>query len=129
MEQVSTNNIRRRKPTVLIHVGRVSLSRQAFLLGFALILLQIADGLLTYAGLKTFGVHMEGNIFLREFMLRLGSVSTALFITKLFAIGVITWLTFQAHENRWIRPFLGLMCGIFLSLAVIPWSMYILRGV
>ncbi len=117
-----------RKPTVHIRMGRLSVSRKALLLGFSLILLQIADGLLTYSGLNIFGVQMEGNTMLREMMHRSGSVAWVLFLTKMFAIAMIAWLTFQATTRRWLRPVLGFLSGIFFSVAVLPWCFFILHG-
>ena len=90
---VSSGRIR--KPTVHIRMGSLSVSRKALLLGLSLVLLQIADGLLTYSGLQLFGISMEGNSFLRSLMHQSGSISTVLFFPKLFAISIIIWLTFS----------------------------------
>ena len=109
-------------------MGGLSVSRKALLLGLSLILLQIADGLLTYSGLNIFGVHMEGNTMLREMMHRSGSVAWVLFLTKMFAIAMIAWLTFQASTKRWLRPVLGFLSGVFFSMAILPWCIFILHG-
>lgn len=120
--------LRPRKATVLIYLGNDrAISRNAFLLGFSLILLNIADALLTHSGLSLFGMHMEGNTALRHLMISLNSAGLALFLTKTLATFVIVWLTIQAHTERWVRPLLGVACGIFIAFAVIPWSVMILQ--
>ena len=120
-EHVSFSGHRRRNPTVLIKVGKHSLSRNAFILGFALIICQFLDGMLTYAGLSAFGVHMEGNVFLRNYMNQFG-MGPVLFIAKSLAVLMAGTLMLRAHSRRWLRPFIfGLIC-IYVSLAVLPWT-------
>lgn len=71
---------------------------------------------------------MEGNALLRSAMYSFGSVSLVLLIAKLIAISMIVWLTFEAHTRRWIRPLLGMLSGFFIVLAVVPWSIILLRS-
>ncbi len=112
---------RHRKPTVLIHIGALSLSKRAFEIGGLLALLQVLDGALTYAGIHVFGFHMEGNAFLRALMLTYGAFP-ALFLTKSLALICVAWLTLQSHNRRWLRPALGFVAGIYIALAIIPWT-------
>lgn len=119
-EGIAYGGKRHRKKTVLLKVGRYSISLRAFQLGMILIACQILDGLLTYIGLRLYGVRMEGNVFLKELMIAYGTFTT-LFCAKLFAFFCIVILTIYAHKRRWIRPFIAAMCGIYLILAVIPW--------
>ncbi|MCB0331205.1 MAG: hypothetical protein KDD70_16160 [Bdellovibrionales bacterium] len=119
--------LRPRKATVLIYIGRDrAISRNAFLLGLSLILLNIADALLTHAGISLLGVEFEGNFALRELMVRLDSAALALFFTKSIAVGFIVWLTIAAHTERWVRPLLGIASGVFIAFAIIPWSVILL---
>lgn len=123
-EEIAYGGKRHRKKTVLLKVGRYSISLRALQLGLILIGCQILDGVLTYLGLRLYGVHMEGNAFLKELMIAYGTFTT-LFFAKLFAFSCIVALTIFAHKRRWIRPLIAGMCGIYLMLAVIPW-VYIL---
>ncbi|RIL12030.1 MAG: hypothetical protein DCC75_01220 [Proteobacteria bacterium] len=119
---VLSNSPRSRRPTVLIHLGAgYSLSKRAFELGLLLAVLQLADGLLTYVGLNIYGIHLEGNAFLRSLMHVYGTFPV-LFFTKLFALGCVAWLTILAHDRRWIRPAIAFVSGIYITAAIIPWS-------
>lgn len=120
-DDISYRGKRGRKQTTLIRVGRISLSRKAFILGLTLVVCQILDGLLTYAGLTALGVHMEGNSFLRALMEAYGK-APVLFVSKLAAIILVVLLTFEAHRRRWIRPLIAVMILIYLALAVGPWT-------
>jgi hypothetical protein len=66
-ENIALDGRRIRRSTVLIRVGRVSLSRKAFILGAALVGCQILDGLLTYIGLSDHGVHWRVTPSLRQY--------------------------------------------------------------
>ncbi len=123
-EHISFTGKRTRRPTILMKVqtkvGSVSLSRKALLLGLALGICQISDGILTYLGLHFLGVHMEGNGFLRELMHAYGMLP-ALFAAKLFALVLAGVLMFHAHQRRWIRPIILILVVVYLALAVVPW--------
>lgn len=125
-EHISFRGPRKRNPTVLIRVGKISVSQKAFILGTALVICQMLDGLLTYLGLRIFGISMEGNAFLRELMNAYGT-APVLFAVKLFAIAVVVLLTFQAHRRRWIRPLIFFVVAVYVCLAVLPW-IYIISG-
>lgn len=123
-EHISFAGKRTRRPTILMKVqtkaGSISLSRKAFILGSALALCQICDGILTYLGLRLLGVSMEGNGFLRELMHAYGMLP-ALFAAKLFALIFAGVLMFHAHKRKWIRPIIFGLVVIYLALAVFPW--------
>lgn len=125
-EHISFRGPRKRNPTVLIRVGRVSVSQKALILGAVLITCQVLDGFLTYLGLHIFGVRMEGNTFLRELMYAYGA-APVLFIIKLIAICLVVLLTFQAHRRRWIRPLIFILSAVYLCVAVMPW-LYIISS-
>lgn len=119
-EHIEIGGRRRRNPTVLIRVGRMSLSKKALILGAALVGCQIADGTLTYLGLTLFGVHMEGNVFLRHFMEQYG-MGWALFVAKALAVCLAVALMFNAHRRRWVRPLILFAILVYFGLAVLPW--------
>lgn len=127
-EHISYAGKRTRRPTVLIRVGSLSFSKKAFLLGAALVICQLLDGLLTYLGLSLMGVHMEGNMFLRELMHVYG-ISPVLFVAKSLAVVLAVMLAFHAHRRRWIRPIIGALVFVYLGLAVVPWTHLIVNRV
>lgn len=119
-EHVSYRGKRERKPTVLIRVGKWSMSKKALTLGLLLAVCQIWDGTLTYVGLHLLGVQMEGNAFLRSLMIAYGK-APVLVGAKIFALTLVGILTFSAHRRRWIRPVIAMLVSVYLCLAVIPW--------
>lgn len=98
--------------------------REALFLGFLLILLQTADGILTSMGVSRFGLSVEGNPLLRLLMEEVGHVP-ALALLKLSAVVVVVGLVFLTSRLPWIRSALGAVSCIYLFAAIIPWT-YIL---
>src|SRR4051812_23990053 len=84
-EHISFSGKRARKPTVFLRIGKKSVSKRAFQLGALLAICQILDGILTYVGLSSAGIHMEGNQFLGAMMYAYG-IAPALFIIKTGAL-------------------------------------------
>jgi len=126
-EHITLAGKRVRNPTVLLQVGRVSLSWKAVVLGTTLLLMQVLDGILTFAGVSVFGADMEGNALLRDLVSTFGAVKALFFvkaITALFAI----FLTLRAHRRRWIRPIIVALVGIYLILAIVPWVVVLSRS-
>lgn len=119
-EGITYGGGRKRRNTVLIKVGRHSFSKKAFQLGLLLAIFQILDGGLTYIGLLSHGIEMEGNTILHRMMSAYG-LFPALFIAKSLALTFVVVLTVLAHRRRWIRPFLIFLSLVYLLLAVIPW--------
>jgi len=111
---------------VLITLGNLSFSRRAAILGGALALCQVLDGLLTYIGLNLMGVHMEGNVFLRHLMHAYGT-APVLFAAKFFALICVFLLTIPSHSRIWLRPIIGGLSAAYIGLAVIPWVYLISR--
>ena len=79
------------------------------------IVLQIADGLLTYGAVSTFGSEAEGNPLLRTWM-HLAGPGVALFGAKLLAVGCGTVLYALG-----ITRTLGWLTALYLVAAVGPW--------
>lgn len=120
IEGISYGGKVERRSTVLIKVGSKSISKKALQLGLLLIGLQVLDGILTYVGVNLYGNNMEGNYFLHVLMESYGA-KPVLFLSKLLVVGVILALTGLAHKRKWIRPFILLLCFVYLMCAVIPW--------
>lgn len=76
---------------------------------------QVADGLLTYWGVTTLGIHVEGNDLLATTMYAIGP-GRALVSAKLLAClcGYILYRTAS------YRP-LAIMAGLYIGVAVTPW--------
>lgn len=123
-EHVSFMGKRARKSTILVSVGSRSISKQALILGLALILCQLLDGVLTFIGLSLMGIEMEGNSYLRELMHAYGMAPT-LFLAKSAAIILAVYLMLHAHARRWIRPAIFMLVLVYLTLAVVPWTYFI----
>ena len=126
-EHITLRGQRVRNPTVLLQVGRVSISRKAFVLGIVLAALQVLDGLLTFAGTAEFGREMEGNSFLRRLLEEYGAIP-ALFFVKTVAIGFVIFLTIRAHRRRWVRPIIVCLIVLYTFLAVAPWAIALSRS-
>jgi hypothetical protein len=91
------------------------------LIAAILVTLQILDGLLTYAGMYTFGIAAEGNPLLRGLMNNVG-VLPAIAIIKLLCIATVLALCAQAQRISWLPVALTCVAGIYTVAAIIPWS-------
>jgi hypothetical protein len=120
-EQFTFRGERVRKRTILVALGSRAISKQALELGVVLIICQVLDGILTYAGLSLMGVQMEGNDLLRELMHIYGLAPT-IFVAKSSAIVLAIVLMLHSHSRRWIRPVIALLVLTYLALAVVPWT-------
>lgn len=78
---------------------------------------QIADGVLTYWGVTTLGIHVEGNGLLAATMYAIGPLRT-LVSAKLLAC-VCGWILYRTASHR---P-LAVMAGLYIGVAVAPWLM------
>ena len=93
-------------------------------LGYLLCFLQAADGILTSIGVSRFGLQAEGNPLLRVLMEQWGAIPTLL-VVKFCAILVVFALMTFAEHLTWIRASLAAMSGIYLFVAVLPWSYFL----
>lgn len=121
--QANTNNI----PHYCVDELSVTvspISRSALFFGLSLICLQLADGLLTFLGIGRYGLSIEGNPILREFMVRFGTIPT-LIVLKFAATLVIVWLVYSSREIPWVKKILGILCCVYIIAAIMPWT-YIL---
>lgn len=96
-------------------------SRQMVILAAMMIVLQIADGILTGLGVSHFGTEAEGNPLLRLGMEYFGHIPT-LIITKLIAVGVVLALLNLSRRVGWIQRALKVVIAVYLLAAVLPWS-------
>lgn len=76
---------------------------------------QIADGLLTYWGVTTLGIHVEGNGLLAAGMHAIGPFP-ALLSAKLVAC-VCGYVLYRTASHR---P-LAVMAGLYIGVAIAPW--------
>ena len=79
------------------------------------LLAQALDGVLTYIGVSTYGLHVEGNPIIGWMMVAMGQCP-ALAAAKLTAgfFGVVLHLT-AVHRA------VALLAGFYLIVAVVPW--------
>jgi hypothetical protein len=76
---------------------------------------QLADGVLTYWGVTTLGIHVEGNDLLAATMYAIGP-GRALVSAKLLAC-VCGYVLYRTASHR---P-LAVMAGLYIGVAVAPW--------
>jgi Domain of unknown function (DUF5658) len=96
-------------------------SREILLLALTLMLLQIADGVLTAVGVIHLGINMEANPILRSLMQSYGP-AVALMTVKSMAVGVIAILATLSASVSWLAmAFRGLVL-LYTIFAIMPWS-------
>jgi hypothetical protein len=76
---------------------------------------QLADGVLTYWGVTTLGIHVEGNDLLAATMHAIGPFR-ALVSAKLLAC-VCGYILYRTASHK---P-LAIMAGLYIGVAVTPW--------
>jgi len=85
-------------------------------------LAQVADGILTYWGVTTLGIHVEGNNLLATAMHMFGPMQ-ALISAKLLAC-VCGYILYRTASHK---P-LAVMAGLYIGVAITPWLL-VLSGV
>jgi uncharacterized membrane protein len=80
------------------------------------LLAQAADGVMTYVGVTTLGVHLEANPLLASLMGLFGQ-ATAVAAAKLVASG----LGISLHLIG-VHRILAVLTGVYLVAAVLPWA-------
>ena len=80
------------------------------------LLAQAADGVMTYVGVTTLGIHLEANPLLASLMNAFGE-GTAVAAAKLVASG----LGISLHLIG-VHGILAVLTGIYLLAAVLPWA-------
>jgi hypothetical protein len=83
---------------------------------------QVLDGLLTYWGVTTLGIHVEGNNLLAASMHAIGP-ARALVSAKLLAC-VCGYILYRTASHR---P-LAIMAGLYIGVAITPWLL-VLSGI
>ncbi|MCB0319604.1 MAG: hypothetical protein KDD60_01685 [Bdellovibrionales bacterium] len=132
VERISFDGIIDVDSTVMVYIGEKKIiAKRALLLGIALVICHILDGVLTFYGMEIFGTDAEGNSFLRFFMEQYGH-GVALFIGKSLAIVLTLALMAMSHYRLWLRKCIGVIIVFYLTMAVVPWlyiiSSYFARG-
>lgn len=91
------------------------------MLAFAMIILQVLDGSLTFMGVELFGFSAEGNPLVRTLMHSMGALP-ALAIVKGIAIAAIALLAYLAAHVSWIPTALRALVLVYTCGAVLPWT-------
>jgi uncharacterized protein DUF5658 len=89
--------------------------REATIVLIIFTIAQVADGLLTYWGVTTLGIHVEGNGLLAAGMHAIGPFG-ALLSAKLLAC-VCGYVLYQTASHK---P-LAIMAGLYIGVAITPW--------
>jgi len=80
------------------------------------LLAQAADGVMTYVGVTTFGVHLEANPLLASLMDAFGQ-GAAVAAAKILASG----LGISLHLIG-VHRILAVLTGVYLLAAILPWA-------
>jgi hypothetical protein len=81
----------------------------------AFLLAQACDGILTYIGVSTYGLHMEGNPIIGWLMASIGdwqALATAKLAAGLFGIAL--------HLSS-VHKIVALLAGFYVAVGVLPW--------
>jgi uncharacterized membrane protein len=101
---------------VLLHRTVAGRSRFGDAVIVLFLLAQAADGVMTYVGVTTFGVHLEANPLLASLMNMFGQ-GAAVAGAKLVASG----LGISLHLVG-VHRILAILTGVYLIAAVLPWA-------
>jgi uncharacterized membrane protein len=81
----------------------------------AFVVAQLCDGVLTYIGIRTFGLDIEANPIISWYIEALGA-GTALMAAKGLAIACATLLYRFAHYRT-----IGALTAMYFTMAIRPW--------
>jgi uncharacterized membrane protein len=101
---------------VLLHRTVAERSRFGDAVIVLFLLAQAADGVMTYVGVTTLGVHLEANPLLATLMTLLGQ-GTAVAAAKVLASG----LGISLHLLG-VHQVLAILTGVYFIAAVLPWA-------
>ena len=101
---------------VLLHRTVAERSRFGDAVIVLFLLAQAADGVMTYVGVTTLGVHLEANPLLASLMMLFGQ-GTAVAGAKLVASG----LGISLHLLG-VHRVLAVLTGVYIVAAVLPWA-------
>lgn len=104
------------------------ISKEILVLGIALAILQVLDGVLTAIGVAHLGTEVEGNALIRYFMEHLGYIP-ALVVIKSIALLVIVGICALSRQVQWLPMAMKSIIVIYLAAAVIPWSFIIAKHI
>ncbi len=85
-------------------------------LWLAFVAVQVLDGVLTYLGVRIFGLSIEANPLVAWYAGALGTVA-GLIAAKLFAIGCASVLYVTARHRT-----VAVLTVIYLVFAIVPWA-------
>jgi hypothetical protein len=102
----------------MAHLGAVGIPRRSLfgdLVLVAFLLAQACDGVLTYVGVRTYGIHMEGNPLLVWLMALMGqglALATAKTAAGVFGIAL--------HLTA-VHRVVAVLTIVYIAAAVLPW--------
>ena len=96
------------------------------LLGAGLMALQVADFALTQVGIRRFGIHAEGNVFVKQ-MIATTDPLTGLLLCKVAALLMIIVLVHRARCYRRLTRILSILCFVYFTAVVCPWIYFLGR--
>jgi hypothetical protein len=96
--------------------ARTGTSRFGDVAVLCFVIVQYLDGLLTYFGVRTFGLSVEANPIVSSAVMIAG-VGPGLVITKLLAIGLGGLL----HVHR-VHVTVALLTVFYVTVAIVPWA-------
>lgn len=85
------------------------------------VVVQYMDGLFTYFGMHTWGLHMEANPLVSSAMTFAG-VGPGLFFTKLLAVSLGMML-----HLRQVHRTVAVLTAFYTTVAIVPWAMLFLN--
>lgn len=102
----------------MVKLGRAATARRSLFGDIAVVaflIAQASDGVLTYVGVRTYGVHIEGNPLLGWLMASVGQgVALAAAKAAAGAFGIVLHLT-SVHRV------VALLTAFYFAAAVLPW--------
>lgn len=105
-----------------------AIPREILILGAALAVLQVLDGVLTAIGVAHLGTEVEGNTLIRFLMEHLGYIP-ALVLIKTVALGVIAGICVLSSRVHWLSFAMKAVICIYIGAAIIPWTFVIAKNI
>ena len=107
-------------------VSQKEITNDVFFAGLLLASLQVIDGVLTAIGVSHWGTGAEANLLIRALMDLIGHVNALIFV-KSFAVIVVFSLMLLSSKVQWIGFALKALILVYLSAAVVPWTVLLIQ--
>ena len=110
---------------VALIYSRRTIPLELQILTLLLVVLQIADGVLTSIGIAHFGPAIEANIMIRSLVEHFGCLP-ALIGIKSLAVLIVAALCALAPRVKWIGTALKATIATYLLAAILPWGVLLM---